>query len=171
MPKTELSRPSQKGYISGRSSDAGAIALAQEAIEQALILHPKIPAAQLADVLIEERGAEVAAQLGTALSRIFYTRGLLSARRKESAANRKQLLLPGFEHLPLKITVANGKRIRLLSANREGVRSYYWSLMKKHSERKRNDPKIIEAKALLDEMTKRARTEKGITVREVILEA
>ncbi len=77
--------------------------------------------------------------------------------------------LPGFDHLPVRITVAKGHRPLLLDANREGVRAYFWALMKKYSERKRKDPRIVEAKKLLDLMTNRAHTEKGITVREVLL--
>ncbi len=103
------------------------------------------------------------------LVRNFYVNAIQAERRRQSAATAKaQPMLPGFEHLPARIAIA-GKRVALLTANFSTIKAYYWSLMKKHTERKRNDPKIIEAKRLLDEMTKRAPNDKGITVREVLL--
>jgi hypothetical protein len=166
--QTKLNRPLQKSDMIGQSSDGGAIFMAQRAVDDALILMPKIRAADLAEALLNQ-SFDFQRDLNEILARNFYIAACNTVRRKQAAEARAQLRLPGFEHLPVKISVADGKRIRLLSANREGVRAYYWSLMKKHSDRKRSDPQIIEAKALLDEMTKRARTEKGITVREVVL--
>ena len=50
-----------------------------------------------------------------------------------------------------------------------GVRAYYRSLMAKHRNKRTNDPKVKEAKRLLQRMSKASRREKGITVREVVL--
>lgn len=164
----KTSRPLQKSYKIGQLSDADTILLARQAVTDALILMPKIRAADLAEALLNN-SYDFQPALNEILARNFYIAAANTQRREQAASNRAQLRLPGLEHLPLKIPVANGKRIRLLNANREGVRAYYWSLMKKHSDRKRSDPQIIEAKALLNEMTRAARKDKGITVREVLL--
>jgi hypothetical protein len=166
--QSQTSRPSQKGDRIGRLSDGDPFAMARAAVADALILMPKIRAVDLAEALLND-SLEFQADLNELLARNFYIAACNAERRRQAAANRVQSQLPGFEHLPLRIPVAKGKRIDLLKANREGVRSYYWSLMKKHSDRKRNDPQIIEAKALLDEMTKAARGNKRITVQEVFV--
>jgi hypothetical protein len=85
-------------------------------------------------------------------------------------AGRAQLRLPGFEHLPQRITGFGGKRIRLLNANYTGVRAYFRSLMRDHKARLRNDPKVKEAKALMEQLRKRARTDRRFTVRELFLD-
>ncbi len=166
--QTDDNRLSQKGSRIGELSDAWTIAQAREAVADALILQPKIRAADLAEAMLNN-AYDFQPELNGLLARNFYIAACHAERRRQSAAARAQLLLPGFDHLPLRITVAKGRRIALLSANREGVRAYYWALMKRHTERKRRDPRIIEAKKLLDVMTKRAHADKRITVREVVL--
>lgn len=168
--KTAGNRPSQKSYTSARSSEDEVFALAQASIEQALIIHPNLPAIQLAGLLVENSDPELAADLSDLLMREYYARGILAQRREESIETaRAQPMLPGFEHLPARIQVGEGKRVRLLSANYAAVREYYRSLIRAYGERRRNDPKLREAKALLDEMQKHSRANKGITVREVVL--
>ncbi len=168
MPAIASSRSSQKSYTIGRLSEEEIRSRAQEAVIQGVDDSPDLPAIQLAELLIVNSDPDLTAELGAMLMRGFYVTAILSARRKNASATRTQASLPGFEHLPSRIQTAKGK-VSLLAANRDGVRAYYWSLMKAHSERRRNDPKIKEAKDLLDKMTKAARTEKGITVRQVLL--
>ena len=167
--QSKSNRPSQKGDTIGRLSGDEIFARVQELVAQGLITNPNMPAIQLAGMLVEEADPELSANLSGFLVRNFYVNAIQAERRRQSAATAKaQPMLPGFEHLPARIAIG-GKRVALLTANFSTIKAYYWSLMKKHTERKRNDPKIIEAKRLLDEMTKRAPNDKGITVREVLL--
>jgi hypothetical protein len=122
----------------------------------------------LAEAMLNE-SFEFQAELNEILARNFYISACHAARKAQSAAARAQLLLPGFEHLPLKVPGLQGKRIALLDANFRRLRDYYRSLTKGHDARKKNDPRVIETKALMEKMRKRSRTEKGITVRQVLL--
>lgn len=137
---------------------AGAIQWANGVVAESLTRYPKMPAAELTERLM--RPSKGNTRLGEELLRGFYMHAVTSSRRKESiVTSRSQPMLPGFEHLPRKIGVGDGKRVRLLSANLAAVRLYYESLI--------NAPQIVEAKSLLDEMTKAGRED--ITVREVML--
>ncbi len=169
MQQADSSRVLRESYISGRSSPQDALKHVKDAVANALILHPDMPAIHLAEVLMKDEEPEVGEQLSEILKRDFYVRAVLADRRARAAANRAQAILPGFEHLPLRIRTPKGARVRLMDANYTAVKSYYWSLMASHTSRKRNDPKIKEAKKLLETMRKRSRTERGITVREVFV--
>ena len=142
---------------------------ARDFLEEAVILNPNTPAAQLSELLVGTDEPERTAALHLILECDFYRRGILAIRRKQTAADRAQLALPGFELLPLKIPGKKGALIDLLDANTFRVQQYYDSLMKAHRERKHNSPKIRQAKTLLDLMTEACTREKGITVREVVL--
>lgn len=136
---------------------AGAIQWANGVVAESLTRYPRMPAAELTDRLM--RPSKGNSRLSEELLRGFYMHAVTSSRRKESVAtSRNQPMLPGFEHLPRKIGVGDGKRIRLLSANLAAVRLYYESLI--------SAPQIVETKSLLDEMTKAGRED--ITVREAL---
>lgn len=177
MPATASSRPSQKSYTSAKFGDDDAILSVQSAVVDGLILNPKMPAIQLADVLMRESDPDLARALAEILTRKLYVTTILAERRKRSIV--AQTRLPGFEHLPLKIRIPRavpgfrgldtGKRVSLLDANTYGVREYYRLLMKAHRNRKQNDPKVQEAKSLLEKMQKASRKEKAITVRQVLM--
>lgn len=142
---------------------------ARKAIYEAMRLNPKLSAAELAEVLMGNQEREYVPALYPILERDFYIRAIGVARRQEAKATRTQLLLPGFEHLPLHIPGSKGKPILLIDASFSRVRAYYRSLLKSHVSRKRNDPKIKEAQKLMETMRKRSRTKKAITVGEVLL--
>ncbi len=169
MPANDFNRPLQKSYMSAHLRRGDVLSQARNAVEYLNSHHPKLPVGELAELLSAATDPEIAPALDAILRNDFYVSATMAHRRKLAAANRAQSLLPGFEHLPLKIPLSENTRVRLMDANLTGVRLYYRSLMKAHRNRRRNDPKIKEAKALLDLMTARARTERGITVREVVL--
>lgn len=166
--QNDPNRLSQKIDNAGRSSRDGAIFLAQDAIADTLLLNPNTPAGQLAEIIVSEFPANLRADLSGILIQQFIVREIIAQRRRITVENNPQLKLPGFEHLPWKIETPKGTRVRLLSANYARVRDYYWSLMKKYTARKRNDPKIKEAKALMEKMRKASKKDKGITVKEVL---
>ena len=165
----QTNRPSQKSYTLAKFGQESAVTQALGAVEDALILNPKMPAVQLAELLIENADEDITRGLHLILERQFYRRAIRAHRMKQSAAARAQLALPGFEHLPLNITGPKGAPIPLLDANTRAVRQYLRGLMKDHRDRRRTDPKIQEAQALLAKMQKAAKDEQGITVRQVLL--
>jgi hypothetical protein len=143
---------------------------AREAVADAVLLYPEMPVSELVELMSTETVTTNDRMLLSAvLLRRFYASAIRAERRKKAAASRAQLLLPGFEHLPINIPTRQGPRLALLDANYRRVRDYYWSLKRRHSERERNDPRIKEAKMLMDLMQKRAGNDERITVREVIL--
>jgi hypothetical protein len=156
-------------YTSRQSSRESTLKEARSVVENALILNPTMPAAQLAHLLFQHSASELAESLNAVLAQEFYAHTIRAMRRKQATADRLQFALPGCEHLPLKIPGPKGMPIRLLDANVSTIKEYYWSLMRKYSDRKRSDPKIKETKALLEKMQAASETEKRITVRQVLL--
>ncbi len=161
-------RLSQKSDTSAQLSREDLLSLARSAVADALILMPKIRAADLAEALLNNR-LDFQPALNDLLAREYYVHLCYAERLRQALANRAQLLLPGFEHLPLKVKGPKGKLLPLLDANYTCVRAYYRSLTTGHDARKNNDPRVKECKALLEKMARRCRTEKRITVREVVL--
>jgi hypothetical protein len=167
--QNQPSKPLHKSYRFFSFGKEFPVTEALARVEDALILHPKMPAVQLAEILIENADDDTATALRIILERQFYLHAIRSYRIKQAAKNRAQLLLPGFEHLPVTIPSPKGIEIKLLDANTHAVRQYYRSLMKEHRERKLADPRIKEALALLQKMEAASHTEKRITVRQVLL--
>ena len=156
-------RPSQKSYISAPPSGESVLAEARQAVKDALILNPNMPAVQLAEMLRRSK-LDFAPSLHDILESQFYAREARRERRKQTAADRAQYLLPGFEHLPVKIGGTP-----LLDLNYTGIRAYYRALSVKADAAKQNNPKLREAKALMEKMRRHNEAEKGITVRQVLL--
>jgi len=158
----------QEPYTFGNFSENTALAAARNQILDGLILNPKMPAIQLAKMLFDEAEPEIRTGLAGLLVKDFYRRQILTERRKQSATS--QLHLPGCEHLPRKIPVAGGKSVELLDANTYGLKEYYGILMKRHRDRRNNDPKIQEVLRLLEKMRSAPRKKEGkmVTVREVL---
>lgn len=132
---------------------------AKEAIQNALILEPDLPSNQLA-----ERLAKEAAKHRDFIHRISYTyffRSLSAARKKDARAKHEQYQLPGLEHLPVRIRGTKNKQVDLLDATYFGVREW----VKGINARKRNDPLMQEAKALVEKMHEASKQQRGITVR------
>jgi hypothetical protein len=140
----------------------------KQAVQDALILEPKLPAALLAQQIISELEPEVLAELGQRLIAAHFARLIRSTRTKESRTRREQLLLPGFEHLPVEIAISETERVPLRSANYTQVRSYFRLLSNTHLDRRRNDPRLLEAKALMEKMRSYADKQPRITVAEVL---
>lgn len=131
-----------------------------EAVENALILSPDLPSIELADKLSREADAEFL----RGLAREFFLKLVKAQRRKMQASTREQFRLPGFEHLPIRIQIAGDKKQKLLNANYYGTREYYKHLSAKYDARKATDPKVQEAKALMEFMREKSQTDRGITV-------
>ena len=162
----ELSRLSQKSYTLVQSRQTDVLSDMREHVVNGLILYPKARAVDLVEVLIQEADSATGELEGVTLRRRFYLSAIRSERRKQGAV---QLRLPGFEHLPHEIPVKNGAPVALLDANYRRIREFYWSLKADSLREIPNRPKIKEAKGLMDKMQKHARTERGITVRQVLL--
>jgi hypothetical protein len=162
----EINRPFQKSYTMVQPHHADALKEARANVADALILYPDTPAVQLAEILIRETDPELSQALKNALTRLFYLSAIRSQRRKQTA---EQYRLPGFEHLPREIPGRDGTRLALLEANYRRVREYSWSLKRNAFDKIPESAKIKEAKALMEKMQRHARTEKGITVRQVLL--
>lgn len=172
--QTQLNRVSQKSYTSGELSLETIRAEATEQVQKWMIVHQDWNAPRVADVVIRRAtdGTDpdfylALTQLADLLVRKFYVRLIQAERRKAAAARHAASTPPELLHLPATIKLGD-RKIRLLDANFARVRDYYWSLMAHYTERKRKDRRIQAAKSLMDEMRKRTRRDKGITVREVV---
>lgn len=95
--------------------------------------------------------------------RRFFFRSLSAARQKEARAKHLQYKLPGFESLPLRIRGMRNKTAELIDATYKDVSEW----VKRLRAQKRNDPRMKEAKALLEKMRVASRKRRGITVAEV----
>lgn len=162
-------KPSQKSYTSAKFGEESALNEARAAVENALILNPEMPAHLIVELLLESAEEDLTIRLRVILERQFYLRTIRSQRHRQAAVSRAQLTLPGFPHLPVSIPGPKGAPIHLLDANLYAVREYCRFLMKGYRERKRTDPKIREAFALLEKMRAASQAEKRITVRQVLL--
>lgn len=169
MPNKSSDKLSHKSYTLAKFGQESPIAQARETVENALLINPKMPAHLMVDMLMESAESELTVRLHVILERQFYLKAIRAQRWKQAAAQRAQLKLPGFEHLDQHIPGPTGTPIRLLDANTRAVRQYCRLLMKAHRERKQTSPKIQEAFALLEKMRAASRTERGITVRQVLL--
>ena len=107
---------------------------------------------------------QIVASLSAILARDFFLRTIRAELRKRAAD--AQMRLPGFDHLPLTIQGADGEPVPLMDASYTRVRAYYRRLMVAHRNRRVNDPKIKEVKALLELM----RAVNAVTVRQVLVE-
>lgn len=82
-----------------------------------------------------------------------------------SQEEEKQLVLPGFEGLPRRITTKEGKYARLEEATLIGVREFRSGLAKKH---KQKSPRMAALDHLIEVMTSYARENREVTVKEVL---
>jgi hypothetical protein len=172
MPNRSSDRLSQKSYIIAKFGEESPLAEAREVVLNALILNPNMRAVELADSLTATLNSELSDRLAAVLIRELFARMIRAARRKQSAADRRQSLIPGFEHLPRIIPISeDGTSTELLAANTYDVREYLRILMQGHRARTDNDPRVKEARLLLDKMRKYSTRpgNKGITVRQVML--
>jgi hypothetical protein len=143
-------------------------ATAEEAVRDSLILEPKLPAVQLAPRLISTADPNFIGELSGQLLLNHFVRLIRAERAARAKDERKQILLPGFDHLPLRIAISKTKRSALRDATYTGVRSYCRMLGASHTDRRRGDPKLKEALNLRDLMRKYNRTRRGITVGEAL---
>jgi hypothetical protein len=159
--KVSYSRNTPAAKI-GRSS---VLLRIQRAVLQCLAMHEDLPTRQVVEIYRKDADVELSASVRDILEGDLYAQIIRAERRKRTIF---QLQLPGFEHLPLKIPDAQGVPILLIDASFTRVRAYYRSLMIAHKNRRINDPKIVEAKTLMEEMRKASMIDKSITVKEVI---
>ncbi len=165
--QNEISRLLQKSYSFLKTLEGHPLIEAREAVENALILNPDLPAARLAEVIANEMDPDAARALGQVLIQSFLLTAIRSQRRENPAS--ESALLPGFEHLPPKIPTHKGKVIELLDANYWGVLGYYWTLMRQVKKRNRENVRVKEARKLVELMARAAHDDHGATVREVVL--
>jgi hypothetical protein len=140
---------------------------AADAVRNAIVLEPAMPSAELAEHLYAEADSALIHGLGRALIVAHLAKLIRSERAKELHAKHAQLALPGFEHLPLRIPVSAQRRVPLRDANYTQIRIYYRALRRKYRDRGRKDPKLKEAKQLMERMRRRSRKHRGITVAAV----
>ena len=139
---------------------------AEELVTNALILEPQLPPPIMAERIISMAEPVFAVELGRSLMIDYFSRLIRSERAKR--ATIQQPRLPGCEHLPLRITGKRDRRVALSMATFSDIRQYCWALGRKHLDRKRVDPKLVEAKALMIRMRKPSKKNPGITVGEVL---
>jgi hypothetical protein len=139
---------------------------AAELVENAVILEPRMPIDLLAARILSEADETFMTELGRFLAVPFFARLIRAERAKQSKS--AQMRLPGFEQLPVRILGDRDRRVILREATYADVRRYYWSLGKRQSERRKTNPKMLQLKTLLDRMKEHAKTNRGITVAEVL---
>jgi len=141
--------------------------ICRDAVRDALIVHPDEPAGLLAAQLADELETEIERDLSRHLVMAFFLRLIRKERVKVRNSARAQMLLPGFEHLPLRIEVFR-KRVPLGAATTRQVREFVRLLVREHRNRLKTDPVLNQARALLALMEKHARSNERITVDEVL---
>jgi hypothetical protein len=163
-------KPSQKSYTLDRPVQENPLHEAREAVLNALITNPKTPATELANIIVQNVDLVLLEALKDVLVLDFLKKTVRAERRKQTATDRAQLRLPGFELMPQTIqTEANGPRIELADAIYREVRAYCKLLGKRQTIQARNNAKLKQARALRDKMQQYAKNEPGITVRQVLL--
>ncbi len=140
----------------------------QQQIESLILLEPDLSVAQLAQQAVQEAEPGLLAELSAHLVVSFALKLARAERSKQSREQRPQMFLPGFEHLPQRIAVADKKRMPLEKATYSDLRAYIRRLTNLHRDRMKQDPKLTEARMLLGRIAKYNREEPGITVREVM---
>jgi hypothetical protein len=144
--------------------------ICRESVQDALISHPDEPAAMLAAQLADELDTEAFHDLARHLVTAFFLRLIRAQRNKQKKAERAQMLLPGFEYLPVEIEVFQ-RSVPLAAATMRQVKEYVRLLVKEHRERVKTDPQLNQARALLALMEKHATSNERITVQEVLRQA
>jgi hypothetical protein len=141
----------------------------RQEIEDLAILYPDLRANAIAARAVQESDPERTSELAYLLVFEFAAKIARAERAKQAQARHEQLCLPGFEHIPLRITVADKKRVRTQKATYSQVRDYVRRLSNRHMDRMRNDAKLREGRELLKRMARYNRTAPGIKVEEVLL--
>lgn len=141
----------------------------QHEIESLTILEPKLPAHGIAAQAIQEAEPELVSELSGHLLLSFAIRLVRIERAKQSRERHEQLSLPGFEHLPERITVTDKKRVYIQEATYTDLREYVRRLSNRYRDRMRNDPKLADGRALLKRIARYNRKTPGIKVKEVML--
>jgi hypothetical protein len=139
-----------------------------ELVERFFILEPKTAAHIVAERMVEEvqeEQPEFTAELARSLLVEHFAHLGRQFRLKQAKA--KQIVIPGCEHLPRIITGKRGVRVHTVEATFSDAREYYWSLGRILDERKKEDPRRKEARALMQKMGKASKQNRGITVAEV----
>lgn len=139
---------------------------ASDVSRNAIAMNPELPSGQLAQVAVEDCDRDLVSGLSRVLLLRFFER-LIRAERASARRKLQQLPLPGFNHLPKRIPINEKKRRSLEDATYSDLRSYVRRLSVGQRERLKNDPKLAEAKKLLELMGKYNGTSEGITVKEV----
>lgn len=150
--------------MSRRAPVRSAQDLQNETVELArngIILHPDLPAIQLAEIMLNELAeADFLAELSKALTIRRFTLAINAERRKDKKPAETPPLFAGLDSLPRLIAV-NGKRHSFETATITHLRAYLKTANKRHKER------IAQVKSVLDLMKKYAGEKHGITVAQV----
>ena len=165
----QINRLSQKSYTMVQLHPETLFDEVRELVENAQIQSPKLSDELFVETLTREVDKALAFRLGQVLIGNFYVSLRRAARRRKAAEDRKLRSLPGCGHLPAKIPDEHGGKIALADAHYRQIRAYSWQLKTAATEAIRLQPKFRELTALLAKMQIRAASEKGITVRQVLL--
>jgi hypothetical protein len=140
-----------------------------ESAANLLILEPEIQKAVAAERIIREAEPEFLSQLTQHLLSQFALTVVGAEKAKVAKASQPaQLVLPGFERIPRKITIGDGQKIALSEAKQSDLRKYLKALNQKDRNRHTTNPKIAEVKALIEVMGRHSRKHRGITYAEVV---
>lgn len=146
---------------------ASLTAICRESVQDALIQHPDVPSTILAAELAGELDTEFFHDLGNYLVTAFFLRLVRAERSKARRAQQDQMLLPGFERLPVKIKVFR-RTVALGAATTRQVREFVRLLVREHHDRLKADPVLNQARGLLALMEQHAAKNERITVNEVL---
>jgi hypothetical protein len=141
-------------------------AMAADLCANGNLLDPDLPPAVLASKILSDANSEFLEEYGRTLIIQDFSRRIRAERRKDP--KRKSAQFPLFEHLPARIVGDREKRVPLEDATYSDVRRYCKMLARGHTDRKKQDTKLVEAKALMEVMRKASRKQRGITVGEVL---
>ena len=140
----------------------------RDAAEAAVACEPKLPAAGIAELVLNGADADVAEEMGQILLLRHFATMAREIRAEQLRREREQYLLPGFDHLPARIAIGKNRRVFIRQANLTQLRNYLRALNRSHRNRRENDLRRKEMTELLEGMTKASRKHKGITAAQAL---
>jgi hypothetical protein len=145
---------------------------AREAVRNTLLLHPKLPAANLIEHVIEQAGNDLVADIDAAL----HTRYFLNLIRLERADNRQQAqatewLFPEIREqalvLPANIPIGDGKKVARNDLHFSDTARYLKLLDQDDRDRKKKDPRRAAIKRIRRMWPRSKKARRDMTLAEV----
>ena len=160
-PSEKLDDLSTRGILS--EEDPMKTALRREleiTLESALMLSPDTPIPTLAARIYDNDRALIEQfQRDWIIERLTW----MMYRRRQVSRNQDQMILPGFESLPRRLNMTDGKRVPLRRANLESLAEYRKVLLARRDRRLETLDRLID---LVRQYSKKKK-DPGITVAEV----